>query len=40
VLGTEVEGESWEQRRAREKKLREMKVKLTVVEGRAVYGGL
>ncbi|GAA6039999.1 hypothetical protein JCM8097_002660 [Rhodosporidiobolus ruineniae] len=40
VLGTEVEGESQDERRGREKKLREMKVRATVVEGRLVYGSL
>ncbi|GAA5973538.1 hypothetical protein JCM11641_007106 [Rhodosporidiobolus odoratus] len=39
-LGTEVDGETREERRAREKKLREMKVRVTVVEGRAVVGAL
>ncbi|GAA6011591.1 hypothetical protein JCM10207_002671 [Rhodosporidiobolus poonsookiae] len=40
VLGQEVEGESDAARAAREKKLREMKVKATVVEGRLVHGAL
>lgn len=40
VLGTEVEGETVKERRTREKRLREMKVSATVVQGRAVFGGL
>ncbi|GAA5827663.1 hypothetical protein JCM11251_001776 [Rhodosporidiobolus azoricus] len=40
VLGTELEGESKEERRRREKRLRELKVRTTVVEGRAVVGSL
>ncbi|BGP19977.1 hypothetical protein JCM10213v2_008108 [Rhodosporidiobolus nylandii] len=40
TLGEAVDGESDQKRRTREKRLREMKVLATVVEGRMVFGGL